>query len=164
VADSITDKPDIISVNVKPKNWLHKKLIRFGVAPSQKQYELRRLLVGNAYRISKAVLSIPDEAIQQGLRMGLKEAHTLLVDHLDKLIYIVGVALTNTRQEPSKTLLEKIRWEFNDEELLTIAILVLKKSQTQSFSHTIILMRGLDIVSPSKVSPMDQGEIIAPGR
>ncbi|MDO6388996.1 hypothetical protein Q4E40_02570 [Pontibacter sp. BT731] len=163
VVDAVTDTPDVITVPLRPVNKIHAFLQKRGWCKSERTYELTRLKVGNAYRISKAVLDIPEASVILGTENQQGQIYGLLVNHLDKVVYVVAVGLTNTRQEPSKSFLEEIRWQFTDEELLAACLLILKRVNISNFLHSIILIRGLDVVSQSKVSPSDTGETIAPG-
>lgn len=147
VVDSLTDKPDSITVRIKPKNILHKWLISKGYLPKEKDYLLTRLVVGNAYRVAKAVLGIPEAAVIIGSEKTTGMLYSLLVNHLDKVIYVVAVAVTNTKEEPSQKLLDEIRWQFTDDELVGACVFILKRMNIQNFLNSIILIRGLDVIS-----------------
>jgi len=156
VVNIVTDKPDILTITAKPENRWQKLLIRLKLKPSTTRYEMYRLKVGNAYRISAAVLQIPQDIIQNG---DVHEMHNLLVKHIDVIIYVVAVGLQNNRNEPGKALLNKLRWEFSDSELISAFLYIMQRMDLTSFTTTIALARGLNILD--KTSPKENAEIIA---
>ncbi|WP_026463487.1 hypothetical protein [Adhaeribacter aquaticus] len=159
VVDNLVDTPDVLTVSVKPRNRWQELLMKYKLLPAKREYKIYRLKVGNAYRVSKAVLEIPSDIVNLNER-SLKDMHTLLINHIDTIIYVVAVALQNSREEPSKALLNRIRWDFNDQELLSVLVYVIQKLDLTTFTNSIALARGADILS-LKASPAENAEIIA---
>jgi hypothetical protein len=156
--DTVTQQADTITVTIKPKHWLHHKLLALGWLPKTKAYRLTPLRSGNRLRVSKAVLRIPGGLVMADKQTMMKDMLTVLVDHLDTVAYVVAVALHNQRQEPDPAFIEEVKWEFSEDELLAIALLVLSRSGVENFMNTIILVRGLDVISQKEMSPSVPGK------
>lgn len=160
VADVITEKPDTLTYQVTPRNWLHKKLMAANWMPKQKKYQLTHFKVGNMYRVSKALLKVPSSFLLFGSDTHVKELHTLVANHIDDIAYVVAVAITNNKNEPPQSLIDEIKWQFDVDQLLGFCTYLAKRGDVSSFLNSIVSIRGLDILS--QTSPKEAGEIIAP--
>jgi len=161
VADTFTGKTDTLTYKITPRNWLHKKLMEYGLQPKQKSYTLTHFKVGNMYRVSKALLKVPSGFLLFGSDTHVKELHTLVADHLEDIAYVVAIAITNSKEEPPRSLIEEIKWQFDVDQLLAFCSYLSKRGDTKNFLNSIVSIRGLDVLS--QTSPKEPGEIIAPG-
>lgn len=68
-------------------------------------------------------------------------------EHMEKLIYIVACGLQNNRREPSKKLLEFVRYEFTSAEIALVINNILVQMNAKDFIKSIVLLRGLNVLS-----------------
>ncbi|WP_256013108.1 hypothetical protein [Desertivirga xinjiangensis] len=149
LTDSASDR---LEFTIEPKTFLDKLLVKLRLKKKQiMSYELRPILVGNRYKIACKALNIPSSILESGIMTAImKGSH----DHTDDFIYIAAVAIQNDRNEPSKELLEELRW-VDDKTLAVLLDKALSTIDVQAFMKSIILILGAEILSQKKVSPTD---------
>jgi hypothetical protein len=158
VADTATDRPIEISIDIFPSNRLHAFLQAKGISPKVKKYNIRPITLGNLIRISKLLLGI-DMTIFN--RSSIMESNYQLIDkHTRQLAEIVAIAIHNSRHAPSESLINMVVDNFTCKELLGTIHIILKQMDISNFMSSIISVRGLNVLDRTKaeeVSPEDQG-------
>lgn len=163
VVDAFTNKPDVFWVDVKPKNKIEKILLKFRLKPQKRRYELTRLVTINAFRIAKEAKNIPDGILRIDEEPDKKEVFAALEQHMDKIVNVVAVGLYNGRDEPPESLKKDLWYEWTDDELIAMYVMIIKRYHTRSFWITIASMMGTNILTPrKKASPNEVREKIAP--
>jgi hypothetical protein len=144
VGKTVVQEPKIVEVNIKPKNWLQKLLIKKGFLPSKKVFTIYPVLVGNRLRISSKALNIPDGLFSSQMEEG--EIWKAILAHTDDLIYAVAVCIQNNKKEPSKGLLNYLRW-IDDAKFYELLDASLSMANVPNFTKSIILIRGSNVIS-----------------
>jgi hypothetical protein len=158
VADTATDRPIEINVEILPANRVYAFLQAKGLYPKVKKFIIRPITLGNLIRISKLLLGI-DMTIFD--RSAILESNYLLIErHTRQLAQIVAIAIHNSRQEPPESLVNLVVDNFSSKELLGTIHIVLKQMDISNFMSSIISVRGLNVLDRTKaeeMSPVDQG-------
>ncbi len=150
-AETITSKAEGFEITIVPQNRLHAWLMRKGWRPAKKQYELKPIVIGNLFRISKLLLTVDPGKIFTGGNM-LENSHRLVVEHTDTLIDILAIAIKNTQAEPDKGLKKLIRENLTAKEILTLLSMTLRQLDLQNFISSIISIRGLNVLETEEIN------------
>lgn len=157
-AETFVNTPKVIEIPIEPKNKLDKVLMNWGLKSKVVKYPIRKILVGNRFRIASKAVKMPLDIFKS------KDVIQTVMDASfeinDDLIYVCAVAIQNNRHEPSKTLLNQLRW-VNDSVFADILDQSLSMIDVQSFIKSIVLVKGTDILTERKTSLQDTREIIA---
>jgi len=141
---AIIQQPKEVEVDVKPKTWLQKILMKKGFLKSKKVFTIYPILVGNRYRISTIALRIPPGIFSKDVKH--EEIWKAIRDHTDDLIYVVAVCIQNNEEEPSKALLNFLRW-IDDAKFYELLDSSLSMIGVPNFTKSIILIGGQNVVS-----------------
>lgn len=142
--DAINAKPIMVTVDCKPRNFYTKYLMKWGILPKQRTFEVRPSTVRNMQRIAKMAVQIPDDYLEnKSVSKALIEG---ISDHMDKMIYIVACGLQNDHREPTPALLDLIKDEFTQAEITGVFDIILSQIGVQDFMRSIVLMRGMKIL------------------
>jgi hypothetical protein len=144
VGKAIIQQPRTVEIEIKPKNWLQKLLMKKGFLKSKKVFTIHPILVGNRYRISVRSLKIPDDLFSGNY--GETEIMKAMADHTDDLIYVVAVCIQNNKKEPSKALLQYLRW-IDDAKFYDLLDGSLAMLGVTDFIKSIILIKGQNVIS-----------------
>ncbi len=154
VIDTLTDTPlYTFKAQVKPRRWYN----RFR-KPKEKTYIINRISGGNAYRISRKILEIPEAMVKKGSDSVLRDMYQLFINHLNAVAYIVAVGIVNSREEPPASLIDELVWNVEEKELRRAAIMLVRQFNISDFTSTIVLIAGMDIIT-TKASPQVPGEL-----
>lgn len=137
--ETLIDKPNEIVIPVLPKNWFEKLLQRIGLKKKCLVFQLKKIRNGNKERISPKLYDFP-EFIQDDTYI-LKRLFQLTIEQQANLNYCVAVALQNDRNEPSKELLEAVKW-LDDEQFAIILEKSIGSIDVENFFKSIILVSG----------------------
>lgn len=158
---TITDEPILpFTYNVKPpqKSWYEKALFRLGITkPKKQERTLYSLTAGNRYRVSKTILEIPEAAIKTGTDSVLRDMYNLFANHHRKVAYIVAVSCVNSKEEPSESLINELIENIPEKQLRLLALEVVKDGNISDFTNTMVLIIGMDIITPRETSPLVPG-------
>lgn len=155
VADTLTEKPVEITIDVKPKNRLHRWLINKKILPAKRHFEVRPQRVINIYRIAGRAAQIePGKLLQSEDRVGA--FMELVSKHAEDIIYIVACALQNDHREPTKKLLNIVRNEIELDDILKVMQVAVANYNINSFISSIALIVGIDALK--KASPEEKAE------
>ncbi len=137
--ETLIDKPNEIVIPVLPKNWFEKLLQRIGLKKKCLVFQLKKIRNGNKERIAPRLYDFP-EFIQDDTYI-LKRLFQLTIEQQSNLNYCVAVALQNDRNEPSKELLEAVKW-LDDEQFAIILEKSIGSIDVENFFKSIILVSG----------------------
>lgn len=137
--ETFIDKSEEIIIPLLPKNWLHKVLQKVGLKKKELIFTLRKMRNGNRERISPRLLDFP-EFVRDDTYI-LKKVFELTIEQQANLNYVVAVALQNDRNEPSKELLDAVKW-IDDEQFAYILERSIGSIDIENFLKSIILISG----------------------
>jgi hypothetical protein len=137
--ETFIDKSEEIIIPILPKNWFHKILQKVGLKKKELIFTLRKMRTGNRERIAPKLYEFP-EFVRDETYI-LKRVFELTVDQQASLNYVVAVALQNDRNEPTKELLEAVKW-LDDEQFSYILEKSIGSIDIENFLKSIILISG----------------------
>lgn len=147
-------------VTVAKRSLLDWLLCRPKPAPVQPEthrtFEIWPCVVKNQYRIAGNAAMLID-----GLHDDHSENIKFLQENQPIVAYIVAAAIQNNHMEPEPSLIEFIENNFDGEDLYTALRASFDNYCMQSFSNSIVLLKGTVTVLKPKASPNDGIELIA---
>jgi hypothetical protein len=162
VADAALQEPVIMDVDVKPQSRFFALLQKYGLKPKVRTLTIHPIVMGNLIRISKLLIDIDMTVFD--LKQLLESNYQAMAKYGDHVVQVVAIAVHNGKSEPPRELVEFIRYNFTSHELLAVLGLVAKQMNVMSFMSSIISIKGMNVLTSQKeMSPISQGEIIAPG-
>jgi len=144
VGKTVIQQPKTVEVEIRPKNWLQKLLMKKGFLKSKKVFTIYPISVGNRFRISPVALKIPEGLFSKNVEEG--ELWKAIKDHTEDLIYVVAVCIENRRKEPSGALLSFLR-SIDDEKFYELLDASLSMAGVPNFTKSIILIRGQNVIT-----------------
>jgi hypothetical protein len=170
VADTVLSKPLTLEVDIIYHSKLKKKLQDWKVLPKKRVFEVHPITLGSLIRISKLLLSIEIKLEQLSKENWQETSYKAMRDHSKTIAEVVAVAITNNVQEPKKSLIDFILYNFTAKELMAVLSVVIGQMNITDFMSSIVSVRALNAleqkgasVKVAETSPAGQGEIIAPG-
>lgn len=153
VANTVTDEPVELSIDVLPQGWLHRLMLKFEIIKKKRVFKLRQITMGNLIRISRLILSVDkiDFTDQEKI---LEKAMESMAKSGDNISEIVAIAIYNQRASPPASLVKFVKSNFTASELKYVIAIVLKQMNVQDFIISIVSVKGAQIL---KTSPEDQG-------
>lgn len=133
------DSGETVEIAVMPSNWFEKILQRIGLKPKFLAYTLRKIRVGNRERIGLRLYDFPDN-VMDGSHL-LKKVFEISKNNNADLIYCAAVCLQNDKNEPSKQLLDALKW-IDEEQLFYILDKGLSHIDIENFLKSIVLISG----------------------
>lgn len=141
-AEVITDKPLTVTVPLKNLKWYDPILIKLKLKKPIHNFVIKPLLVGNRYRIAARVVLIPDDILQNGIVKALMNPA-----YANDCVYAVAVGIQNNEFEPSESLLNLVRYQFNDTDLFNVLDVIFATIPVQDFMNSTILLKGADVLN-----------------
>lgn len=141
---TVVQDPKTVDVDIRPKNWLQKLLMKKGFLKSKKVFTIYPVSVGNRHRISSIALKIPDGLFSGGLDEG--EVWKAIQDHTHDLVYAVATCIQNNEKEPSGKLI-KYLLTLDDSKFYEMLDASLSMAGVPNFTKSIILIRGSNVIS-----------------
>jgi hypothetical protein len=144
VSDTILESPLTITVDVNPRNGLHRRLQQWGITPLKRVFILKPIKLGVLIRISRILLSInmtlPDT-------QKILEVNYEAIDrHGEKLARIIALAIHNSREDANPRLVKFILDNFTLKEIKSVLSLVLQQMDLTSFMSSIISIKGMNVL------------------
>ncbi|OLY92509.1 hypothetical protein SAMN05444008_102371 [Cnuella takakiae] len=141
----LAQEPIEITFEVAPRTRFQKLLSRYLPKHFKKTrtYTIPSTTLGNLVRISEILLSIKKK---EDSGEPLEITHQVVQEHAFDFCRIVAIAITNTKAGPKRSLAETIHWSLDTNELLAVVMMVMKQMNVQAFLHTIVLMRGANVL------------------
>ena len=164
VSDATLQKDVKISVDILPQSRIHKLLQGWGIAKRKRVFSIRPIVLGNLIRISKILLKIDPNALDQSQMIASNYA--LMMERGDQIAEVIAIALQNNKYEADRWLVDFVKENFSSIEIYTVLMIVRAQMHVQPFMTSIILIRGLNVTEKTngvKVNPVEQGGSIAPG-
>ncbi len=147
----ITEKSKSVTIIVRPGNLIEKVLMKIGWMKTERVFEISPILVGNRLRVSALANKIPNNLFENG-RISETKAWQAIQDYTDHFIYIVAVCIQNNKKEPSRHLLEYLRW-IDDRQFFQLLDKSLSLAGIELFMKSIILIKGASVLNvPEKVA------------
>lgn len=169
IVDTLTGKPVYrLTIPIKwlpdpPKvkrslwDWLTRKPMP--VLPDLETYrtlEFWPCVVGNQYRVAGRAVLLPKEIFEdQSYNIDL------IREHQPNIVYMVAAALQNNHLEPDPELITFIERNLDGIDLINTLIASFQALNMQSFTNSIVLMKGAVSILKPKASPNDGSELIA---
>jgi hypothetical protein len=151
VANTMTEKPETITVDVKPKNKFERLLIKLKIKPSKRLFEIRPQRVVNIYRMSGRIVSLDLGTLLKTVdRIG--PLMDIMSRHGEDIFYIVACAVQNDHREPTAKMIEVVKNEFEMTDIEKVLEVAVSNYNTTSFINSIALIVGVDALN-LKVSP-----------
>lgn len=160
VGELIAEKPlRDITVDIHPKNFIDKVLMKYGLKPKQAFFEIKPQRFQNIYRIaSKAV------KFDLGVHWKTDDKIAALFDitsrHYNDVVYIVACVLQNNHKEPTKKIISLVADDMDMLDIHAVLAVALNSYHLNSFISTIGLIVGVDALSEAitpKPSPVEKG-------
>lgn len=155
VAETVTEKPVSFNIDIKPKNKIHRLLIKHQIMPSKRFYEIKPQRVINIYRIAGRAVSI-----DTGQLFASKDTVGAMMDvmsrHGEDIFYIVACAIQNDHREPTSKMLHIVKNEFEMQEILTVLEIAVSNYNLNAFLNSIAWIVGVDALKV-KASPQVNG-------
>ncbi|WP_231489915.1 hypothetical protein [Pedobacter sp. Leaf170] len=142
--DIITQRTQYYTVYPHYKSWFKRFFILIRCMSNKVVLAIRPINVGNMFRISSKVLLIPDDITNKDVREALFSGSA---EHLSKIIYIIACAIQNDENEPSEELKKFITYQMDYEMISEILDIIFTQVGAKGFMKSIILMKGLNVVS-----------------
>lgn len=166
-ARAISNRPLFtVRIPMPPETLWQRLKARLGKHPLERVYTVHPIKVGCMLRITEVILRLPKEAVQQTLAEGgqvfLNEYLPIFAAHIDDLVEVIALALTNRDEEPPEALHRAIRREFDNGLVLEVVQLVCRQLHMRDFLTSIVLAKGLSMLPETSREDLTGG-IIAPG-
>lgn len=165
VSGAVTDEAVTLEIDVLPQNWIHRLLLKWGILPKQKVYQVRSITLGSLIRISEKLLAI--NLSEMSADSILEDNYKLMKEHGHGIAEIIAIAIVNRKAAPPKSLVSFLENNLTAKELLRVLQIVLRKMDVTNFMSSIISIRGLNALEKknasaqraerNEVSPMSQG-------
>lgn len=169
VADTFTGKPVYqITIPVRvpkeveqPKRTLLGRILR--KKPDQvkepetsRAFEIKPCVVGNMYRVSGHAGLLPDDIFEHQSN-NIK----LITEHLPTITYIVASAIQNNHLEPDPELIKFLEDNVDAIDLYDLLKASFSSLRMDSFTNSIVLMKGTVGILNPETSPKEGRELIA---
>ena len=147
VADSVTNEPVKITVDIKPQGWVDRVLKKLGLIRPVKTFFITQVTLGNLIRISKLLRSIDGSIFNfKNNENILENVYYAMEKHTTSLSTIIAISLYNKKDMPDKSLVDFVETNFNSENMLSVVSVVIKQMDVTSFMTTIISIKGINIL------------------
>lgn len=158
VSATLTDKPEVIRIDVKPRGWLHRFKLKYGLTPKYNIFEIKPQRVVNIHRIAGRVVKLDVGRFVETVDMyeKIKLFNEIMAFHADDIFYIVACAIQNNHKEPTESIINIVKNDFLIDDLYAIFTVTISNYDIASFSNSIALITGVDTLKP-KASPMESG-------
>lgn len=153
-ADAVLEKGVSFRIRLRPKNRIHKLLQKLKILPVEKRYTLGPLCLGSLVKISKIILLIEVETMDNGKI--LENIYRAISEHTDHVIEAIGHAIINGKEDPPPAMLELLKSEMTAQDMAKCLTVLIDHMDLRSFIHSITLIRGLYVMKTDEVSPADQ--------
>jgi hypothetical protein len=141
------------------RSFWDKVLFRKGdlVKPeTSRTFEIWPCVVKNMYRVAGNSALLADN-----LHDDHSENIKLVNDNMPIIAYIVASAIQNNKFEPAPELVEFLEDNMDAEDMYKALQAAFDNAGMQSFSNSIVLMKGTETILKIKTSPNDGSELIA---
>lgn len=153
VADTVTNEPVKITVDIKPQGRWDKFLRLLRVNPPMKTFYITQITLGNLIRISKLLTSIDSSIFNPKNNDNiLDNVYHAMEKHGNALAVIVAISLYNKKDMPEKSLITFVETNFTAKEILSVVSVVIRQMDVTSFMTTIISVKGINILESQNVS------------
>jgi hypothetical protein len=150
-ADTIVSKPVTLTIDIVKKTWLDKIKNR-----QSRVFAIHPLTLGSLVKISKELIEIDLGLFNKN---NLLESNYQLIDKYgEKMARIISIAVVNQKNDPSKNLVQFFLDNLSAKELLQAASVVLQQMNISDFMHTIISIKGANVLPLKSASVTNAGK------
>ncbi|SMC53280.1 hypothetical protein [Pedobacter nyackensis] len=149
----VVDQPTYI------RSFWDKVLFRKGIMvepETSRTFEIWPCVVKNMYRVAGNAALLVDS-----LHDDHSENIKLVNDNMPIVAHIVAAAIQNNKFEPAPELIEFLEDNIDADDMYTALQAAFDNAGMQSFSNSIVLMKGTETILKTKASPNDGSELIA---
>lgn len=136
---TLIDSSEEITIPLLPRNWFDSFLQKIRLKKKELKFNLRKIRVGNRERIAAKLFDFPE--FERDQTYIYKRVFQLTVDHQETMNYVVAVALQNDRNEPSKQLLDAVKW-IDDKLFAYILEQAISSVDVENFLSSIVVISG----------------------
>jgi hypothetical protein len=151
VVDTVTDKPFIIKVDIKPRYSWQRWLMKYKLLPRVRTYTVHPIVLANIYRISKELLAIKQTTLSNEKTIA-DASYVIIEKHHENVARIVWIGLHNCRREPTKKDVRYILHNFNAKELKLVYHTIVTQMNLTDFISSIFSINGANILEEKPVS------------
>lgn len=155
-ADTLTSKPITIEVDIIHKTWIDKLLIKLKRRSNKRTFEMHPVNLGSLIKISKELIDI-DMKLFDGNNL-LESNYILIEKYAEKMARIIAIAVVNKKDDPPNSLIQFFLNNLTANELFKIASIVLQQMQLADFMHTIISIKGTNVLQMTSASVTSANE------
>jgi hypothetical protein len=144
VADSVTENVVDFEIDIRPVNGWQALLQKLRIKPKKKVFSIRPLTLYQLQRVAKLLLQID---LKDFTATGVLY---LMTHHARMCAEIVAISVTESRQKPSKGLVDLFFYSLAKNEMGTALGIVLQQMNTENFIITITSIRTLNVVEKKR--------------
>jgi hypothetical protein len=147
VADTLTDKPTILRVDILYPNRLQRFLMFFRLMKPYKTFKIYAACMASMIRISKLLLDIDPECFKEKDSF-LRANWQVMNDSGRALCEVIAIAIKNKEEEPTE---QEILFFLNNltaAEVKGILNIILHKINVQDFMFSIVSVTGMNLINP----------------
>lgn len=145
VADTLTDQPTILTVDILYPNRLQKFLMFLRLMNRYKTFELRAACLGTMIRVSKLMLNIDPECFREKDSF-LRANWQVMQDSGRDLCRIIAIAVKNGKNLPTEKEVDFFVNNLTSQEVKGIINIILSKINVSDFMISIVSVTGMDIL------------------
>lgn len=155
VANTITEKPLELYVDVKPRSKIEAWLIRHKLRPSRYYFQVKPQRVINVYRIAGRVKKLNVDGIFNTTDT-LSSLMNFMANNGEDIFYIVAAAIQNDDREPTERMLNIVKNNFEMQDIHEVMKIAVNGYNIDAFINSIVLMTGVQALN-LKTSPKENG-------
>lgn len=171
VANTVIAKATEISVDIKPKNWLHKMLMKLRLKPDKIVYKITPAVYGTLMQAVPLLLSMDYVPRPEGDEIGILDwAYNMAAKNGEIMKKVICIGIHNRRGDYPIELEHFVEDNFESADFQNVAYSVVAKLDVLTFSNTIGSIRGLNPLkknsgdlTENQPSPSEPVEKIARG-
>jgi len=168
VVDTVAQESITFDIDIFPQNLLDQLLQRIGIKKRKKSFSINPLTLNQINKVSKLLITVEiKDLTPDGILKIMNEYSYICAE-------IVAVAVTASRQNPSKKLINLFYFNLSKNDMSLALKIVLQQMNVLNFITTIASIRSLSILetrkpasattaSKKEANPQTQGSEIAPG-
>lgn len=157
-ADTILQEPVRVEVDVIFAGKIERLLIKLGLRPAKRIFNMDPMVYAKGIRISKMLLDIDADAFRKADNL-LAVTQKMYAEHGEALARIIATAVSDPRKEPPKSLVKFFLTNLTPKDGITIIGKIITQSDVASFMTTIISAKGMSLLKPEeKIAPGQSSE------
>jgi hypothetical protein len=148
VAGTMLEESIEVTIDIEPSNAFHAFLIKKGILPSKRIFNVKPMCLGARELISKEQASIP--SFSEGDDV-MEVNNALSANYTGAIVNTIAIALLNSSEKPNKSLVRFIRRSVNPSDQMRLFLVVRKQLDVRNFLSSTALMRGASLLKPMEI-------------